>query len=199
MAEVNGPTKKQQDLALDIVRAAYRSSGMHEEIARDVILPRLVAHDADMQKQVLLHERTETLRKAAEFAGPRGTCPRCTAEDPAKYVDARPHDADCLFAPPTKTETAGTEETMAECNLVGGPPHVWAPHGPVDAKCQRCGVQQNWHGVWDGLMRLLDERLAEVKATREVLEEIASMTTDAAVGKMVREYLAECAAAGQKK
>ena len=34
---------------------------------------------------------------------------------------------------------------------------------------------------------------AEVKETREVLAEIASMTTDAAVGGMVREYLDECA------
>jgi rubrerythrin len=45
----------------------------------------------------------------------------------------------------------------------------------------------------------IEQALAEVKETREVLEEIASMTTDAAVGKMVKEYLANCAAAGQKK
>ena len=53
---------------------------------------------------------------------------------------------------------------MAECNLVGGPPHVWAPYGPVDVKCQRCGVQQNWHGVWDGLMSRI-EKLEKVVVT----------------------------------
>jgi hypothetical protein len=45
----------------------------------------------------------------------------------------------------------------------------------------------------------LGEAMAEVKETREVLEEIADMTTDAVVCKMVKEYLANCAAAGQKK
>lgn len=39
------------------------------------------------------------------------------------------------------------------------------------------------------------ELRAEVTETLEVLEEIATMTTDAAVGKMVREYLDECAQA----
>jgi hypothetical protein len=48
-----------------------------------------------------LRERVETMRKAAEFCGLRGTCPRCTAEDPDRYIDARPHEAGCLFQPPS--------------------------------------------------------------------------------------------------
>jgi len=54
-----------------------------------------------------LRARIEAMRKAAEFCGLRGMCPRCNAEDPDRYVDARPHAADCMFAPPTKTETSG--------------------------------------------------------------------------------------------
>jgi hypothetical protein len=53
-----------------------------------------------------LRARVETMRRAVEFCGLRGTCPRCAAEDPDRYVDARPHDAGCMLAPPTKTENA---------------------------------------------------------------------------------------------
>ena len=48
--------------------------------------------------------------------------------------------------------------------LVGGPPHVWEPHGPVDVKCRRCGVQQNWQGAWDTLV-------AELETTRAIVDE----------------------------
>lgn len=63
---------------------------------------------------------------------------------------------------------------MAECNLVGGPPHVWSPWGPVDVKCQRCGVQQNWQGAWDGLM----DRLAKLEAVAAAArDDLASYKT----------------------
>lgn len=77
----------------------------------------------------------------------------------------------------------GKDEEMAECNLVGGPPHDWEPHGPVDAKCRRCGVQQNWHGVLDGLMgRIRTLEVALVAGNRvstvalEALESIGQNT-----------------------
>lgn len=56
---------------------------------------------------------------------------------------------------------------MAECNLVGGPPHVWEPYGPVDVKCRRCGVLQNWQGAWDGLWSALGTALAECDELRK--------------------------------
>jgi len=64
------------------------------------------SHGDESMRRVFLtfDARIETMRKAAEFCGPRGTCPRCTAEDPDRYVDARPHDVDCMFAPPVATK-----------------------------------------------------------------------------------------------
>lgn len=50
---------------------------------------------------------------------------------------------------------------MAECNLVGGPPHVWEPHGPVDVKCRRCGVQQNVQSLRE---RMVKDSRAEVES-----------------------------------
>ena len=41
----------------------------------------------------------EAMRKSVEFSGMRGTCPGCTAEDPERYVDARPHRDGCALAP----------------------------------------------------------------------------------------------------
>lgn len=58
---------------------------------------------------------------------------------------------------------------MAECNLVGGPPHVWSPWGPTAVKCNRCGVEQNWQGAWDGLMKRMALLDAVASAARDDL------------------------------
>jgi hypothetical protein len=58
------------------------------------------------------------------------------------------------------------------------PAHIYDLELPP---CERMGVQR------------IADLTAEVRETREVLEEIASMTTDGAVAKMVRKYLDECA------
>ncbi|MHB8387656.1 hypothetical protein [Metallibacterium sp.] len=58
------------------------------------------------------------------------------------------------------------------------PAHIYDLELPP---CERMGV------------RRIADLAAEVRETREVLEEIACITTDGAVAKMVREYLDECA------
>jgi len=46
----------------------------------------------------LLDEVRADALRPFEFTGLRGTWPRCTAEDPDRYVDARPHSETCVFA-----------------------------------------------------------------------------------------------------
>ena len=51
----------------------------------------------DALTKLLDEVRVDALRPF-EFTGLRGTCPRCTGEDPDRYVDARPHSDTCPFA-----------------------------------------------------------------------------------------------------